>query len=271
MEEEVKEEQVEQTEPNQEQPKQEEPKVEAKVEEQPQELTDDEKYAKIQTEKLLKKKKTRRIVTFCGMCVAFALALVLIILAAVPVSLKPNCLSDGYWEIKMFHGSSVAEATLHESDEKYAEFMGVYNDAFKQTYLTAIFSGSLFDYQIEEDKEQVSTVLGERGNLVGSGKYFVRLEYANGEEKTLTTQNGKAYKSRYWANATTKWDGTLQFSQVYLVVSDTDGVSDTTIYIVSSIPSSSATSGQREVLIKITVRADTSKIYKAWDSLTTEE
>ena len=71
--EEVKEQQVEQT--------QEEPKVEEKK--QPRELTDDEKYAKIQTEKLLKRKKTRRIATFCGMCVALVIALVLIILAAV--------------------------------------------------------------------------------------------------------------------------------------------------------------------------------------------
>ena len=266
MEEEVKEQPVEET-------KQEQP-VEApeqpKVEQQPRELTDDEKYAKIQTEKLLKRKKTRRIVTFCGMCVAFALALVLIILAAVPVSLKPKCLSDGYWEIQMFHGSSVAEATLHESDEKYAEFMGVYNDAFKQTYLTAIFSGSLFDYQIEEDQEKVSTVLGAGGNLVGSGKYFIRLEYADDEEKTLTTQNGKAYKSRYWASSTTEWDGTLKFTQVYLVVNETAGVRDTDLYLISSVPSSTESSGKREVLIKITVRADTSKIYKAWDNLIEE-
>ena len=258
--EEVKEQQVEQT--------QEEPKVEEK--EQPRELTDDEKYAKIQTEKLLKRKKTRRIATFCGMCVALVIALVLIILAAVPVSLNPKCLSGDYWRVYLHRGSdySVLSENDEKTSQKFAQFTGIYNDAFKQTYLTAIFSGSLFNYQIEEGKEEASSVVGSGGSLVGSGKYFVELNYSS--DKTLTTQNGKAYTSRYWANATTEWDGTLKFTKVYIVLNEDSGVSDTTIYIVSSVPSSSASSGMRDVLVKITVRADTSKIFKAWDSLTEE-
>lgn len=92
-------------------------------------LTDDELYAKIQTEKLLKRKKTKKIVTLISLCSAMVLAIVLIVLAAVPVSMKPNCLKKGFDDVTLYAGNSSPEV-LYQNDKDYDQFMKTYNKAF---------------------------------------------------------------------------------------------------------------------------------------------
>jgi len=227
---------------------------------EPEVLSEDELYAKIQTEKLLKKKKTKRIVTLSSLCVAFVLAIVVIILACVPISLKPNCLQDGFVSVAMFPGTTNG-SSLNENDEKFGQFMKYYNKAFSQTCLTALFSGSAFSYKIEESSKEVSNVLGEMGELVGNGTYFVRLRYA--EERTFTQQNGKPYLSQY---RNSSWNGIMMFSEAFFVVNQTAGVQDTKIYVVVDRPVNDEKTIQ--TFITVTVKADTNVIYDAWKDLT---
>lgn len=228
-------------------------------------LDDDELYAKIQTEKLLRKKKIRRISTFAGLCCAFVIAICVIVLAAVPVSLKPRCMVDGFASVALYPGTTNGVA-FDQDDEGYKEFMKYYDKAFSQSYISAIFSGSLLSYDIEEKLESVTNVIGSSGELITNNTYFVRLRYA--QEKVFTYQNGKVYNSNFY---TSKWPSNkLTFTDVYFVVSQKDGFQRTEVYIVAKYPKmeDGVAVGTQEYLITLTVKANTNIIYDAWNDLT---
>lgn len=223
-------------------------------------LSDDEIYAKIQTDKLLRKKKHTRIATLVGLCVAFALAVVIVILAAVPVSLVPSCIKNGYTWVTLYPGNTNA-TTLDDDDDLYKDFKKVYDKAFSQSYLSAMFDGSLFSYDIDEGLDKPESIIGSGGSLMENNQYFVRLRYT--EDQTLTNQNGKSYKSKY-RNST--WNGELTFTEAYLEVNETEGFQDTKVYVVTSYPDSEG--NETEYVVTITIKANTSAIYKAWEDLT---
>lgn len=228
-------------------------------------LSDDELYAKIQTQKLLKRKQQKRTATLIGMCFAFVLALVVIILAAVPVSLKPNCMEKGFYSVALYPGTTASGGSFYEGEDKYKQFIKAYDKAFSQPYIAAIFSGSLFSYDIEENMATVSSVIGPGGSLVQNNQYYVRLRYA--EEQKLTNRNGKLYKSRL-SNST--WDGKLTFTEVYFEVSQKAGIQETKVYVVANgypVKNGDTTTIESRI-ITITVKADTHAIYNVWDDLT---
>lgn len=236
-------------------------------------LSDDELYAKIQTQKLLKKKQNKKIATIIGMGFAFVLAVVIIILAAVPVSLKPRCMVSGFDSVALYPGNTNGVSYTYD-EQGYDDFMKVYNKAFSQPYISAIFSGSLFSYSIEETGDSVSSVIGSGGSLIQNNIYFVRLRYA--EEQVFTYQNGKIYSSKFYGKDNDEWSGKysggkLYFTDVYFEVSQTDGVKETNVYVVANYPKSSNGEGQNVLehgIIKITVKANTNLIFDAWSDLT---
>lgn len=228
-------------------------------------LSDDELYAKIQTQKLLKRKQQKRTATLIGMCFAFVLALVVIILAAVPVSLKPNCMEKGFYSVALYPGTTASGGSFYEGEDKYKQFIKAYDKAFSQPYIAAIFSGSLFSYDIEENMATVSSVIGPGGSLVQNNQYYVRLRYV--EEQKLTNRNGRVYKSRY-SNST--WDGKLTFTEVYFEVSQKAGIQETKVYVVANgypVKNGDTTTIESRI-ITITVKADTHAIYNVWADLT---
>lgn len=229
-------------------------------------LSDDELYAKIQTQKLLKRKQQKRTATLIGMCFAFVLALVVIILAAVPVSLKPNCMEKGFYSVALYPGTTASGGSFYEGEDKYKQFIKAYDKAFSQSYIAAIFSGSLFSYDIEDNMATVSSVIGPGGSLIQNNQYYVRLRYA--EEQKLTNRNGRLYKS-IWSNST--WDGKLTFTEVYFEVSQKAGIQETKVYVVANgypITDKKGTTTIESRIITITVKADTHAIYNVWDDLT---
>lgn len=228
-------------------------------------LSDDELYAKIQTQKLLKRKQQKRTATLIGMCFVFVLALVVIILAAVPVSLKPNCMEKGFYSVALYPGTTTQCWGFDEGSDDYKQFIKAYDKAFSQPYIAAIFSGSLFSYDIEENMATVSSVIGPGGSLNQNNQYYVRLRYA--EEQKLTNRNGKLYKSRL-SNST--WDGKLTFTEVYFEVSQKAGIQETKVYVVANgypVKNGDTTTIESRI-ITITVKADTHAIYNVWADLT---
>lgn len=229
-------------------------------------LSDDELYAKIQTQKLLKRKQQKRTATLIGMCFAFVLALVVIILAAVPVSLKPNCMEKGFYSVALYPGTTASGGSFYEGEDKYKQFIKAYDKAFSQPYIAAIFSGSLFSYDIEDNMATVSSVIGPGGSLIQNNQYYVRLRYA--EDQKLTNRNGRLYKS-IWSNST--WDGKLTFTEVYFEVSQKAGIQETKVYVVANgypITDKKGTTTIESRIITITVKADTHAIYNVWADLT---
>ena len=94
-------------------------------------LSDDEIYTKMQTEKLVQRKKKRKIITAVAMGFAFLLAFVVIILATVPVSLKPNCIDNNYTEVRLYNGgtsidSAAATIIKEKEPERFEKFKKVF-------------------------------------------------------------------------------------------------------------------------------------------------
>jgi len=234
------------------------------------ELSDDELYAKIQTEKLLNRKKVKKISTLIGVCFAFVLVAAIIVLAAVPFSLLPKCVDDNYHSVQLVKGStSSGNKAFTKGSDGYDKFQTLLEESFSQPYLSAIFSGSMFDYQIEEKygQKQYDAVFGSTGTLASSETWYVRLQYEN--EHTLTKQNGKKFVSGY---SNSEWDGVFTFTNVYIVVNSEEGFKDTKIYVPITYPedfddeTGEVTSTVKGVAI-ITVRANTNEIYEKWDEL----
>ena len=234
-------------------------KDEAKVEEDLSNLSDDELYAKIQTEKLLRRKKNKRIATIVGLCVTFVLVVALIVLAAVPVSLKPRCMGNDFISATIYPGTTLSGDAYNDGDENFDKFLKYYNKSFDQSCISAIFDGGLFSYEIEEKRDNVPTL----AELTSNNTYVVRLRYA--ENKKITYQNGKSYISKYsnsyWQN------GSLTFNTLYFVVNKTVGFQETTVYVDATYPKieDKVQTGTEQKLVKIKVKADTYQIYKAFD------
>lgn len=236
-------------------------------------LSDDELYTKIQTQKLLKKKQNKKIATIIGMGFAFVLAVVIIILAALPVSLKPRCMAGEFVGIKFYPGTATPIAQAPETEEEINKFMKIFDKSFNQTYISAIFNGSLFSYNIEETLDSPSTVINSE--LVQNNTYYIGLSYA--EEQVFTYQNGKAYSSKIYSSGNQLWSGKysggkLYFNEVYFEVNNTNKIQETNVYVVVNYPKTDdENSNQLEQgIIKVTVKANTYAIYEAWDSLTTK-
>ncbi len=225
-------------------------------------LSDDELYAKIETDRLLQRKKRRKIATLIGMCFAFVLAVCVIVLAVVPVSLKPRCMSDDFYSVIIYPGRTSGGVSFTDEDDRFGQFKKMYDEAFSQTYISAIFNGSLVATQPEERKEKASDVIGSTGKLNQGNIYYVALKY--GENKTFTLQNGQPYISN---RATSTWKGKLTFSSVYFELSAKEGLQATNIYfIINNYTKSDGTLDDVEYIVKVSVRADTSAIYSAFEN-----
>ncbi len=222
-------------------------------------LSDEEIYTKMQTEKLVQRKKKRKIITAVAMGVAFALALIIIIMATVPVSLKPECVDNNYQEVRLYPGTNKDNpaTTILKSDSRYKKFKKVFDDSFAQSYLSALFSGSLSTYEIEENHQSLNGAMDE---LTRENSYYIGLTYA--KERKVTKKNGKVYSSNRYANR--NW--TFSFNQVYIAVNREAGFQNTRVYIPVVYPSSDTDL----YAIVITVKSDTNKIYKAWKDFVQE-
>lgn len=227
------------------------------MEEEKKELTDDEVYAKLETEKLLRRKKKKTIFASIAMAVTFAIVVTLIVLASVPVSLKPHCVNNDFATVRFSDSAGTLYGGVlskNESSHKknFEKFVGLFDKAFEQTYISAIFSGSLSDYAIEDNYDDFV-----KAKSALSGKNFISLEYETA--KTLTYQNGKQYTSK-----NTSSNGALTFKNAWVEISNNDAFADTKIYLNVTYPS-----GQENKLIVLTVKANTYKIFKEWKALTT--
>ncbi len=237
-----------------------EPKKRAKKvkKEKPQEsyegLSDDEIYTRMQTEKLVERKKKRKIITAVAMGVAFVFAFVIIILATVPVSLKPHCIDNNYTEAKLYNGTNIDHpvAAIPEDDARFKEFKKVFDKSFAQSCLSGIFSGSVFTYDIEEHQYFSAAM----HTLTSANPHFLKLTYA--KERKVTKQNGKVFKSDAW----TKEKISFSFSEVYIALNTEAGFRNTSIVIPVSYPND-----DNEYAIVITVKANTNRFEDAWATL----
>ncbi len=232
-------------------------KVKKVKQEKPQEsyegLSDEEIYTKMQTEQLVERKRKKKIITAVAMGVAFVLAFVIIILATVPISLKPNCIDNSYSEVRLYNGTNIdnAVASFDREDERFGKFKKTLDKSFAQSALSGLFSGAMFAYDIEENHQTFSGAMDE---LTKNNTYFVRLTYQN--ERKVTKKSGKVYYSDRYASR--NWS--FSFTDAYVTVNTDAGFRNTKIYIPVVYPSDE----DELYAIVITVKANTNRIREAW-------
>ena len=230
-------------------------------------LSEDELYSKIQTEKLLKKKKAKQTATFASLCVAMALAIVVIVLAAVPASFLQNDIS-----IVNMYTSDSTFASFDKQDSRYQTFKKYLNKSFSQPYLSAIFSGSLFSFDVEENGTEITgnNALTTARKYINSGDYLVKLRFNTTENNKLhlVEQNGRDYVSQKFQGR--YWNGSgLTFEEVYIQVQQKSGMQDTKIFVIATYPRfvNGQQSGTINRLVTVTVKADTNVLYEAWNEI----
>lgn len=240
-------------------------KVKKAKSEKPQEsyegLSDDEIYTRMQTEKLVQKKKKRKLLTAVAMGVAFAFALVIIILATVPVSLNPHCIDNNFAQVRLYNGTNIhapAATIFKETEpERFGKFKKVFDKSFAQSCLSGLFSGSLFAYDIEEEHELFDVAINR---MTSANPYYIRITYE--KERKVTRQSGKVYYSDRYANR----DWAFSFQDAYITVNADAGFKDTQVLIPVTYPDSE----EGEYVIIITVKSNTNAIKKAWDDFVSD-
>ncbi len=215
----------------------------------------DELYTKIETEKLMKEKKKKNAFIIAFLSVVFALAVVIICLASIPLNMKPSFLKSTFNANVTVNGTSTGEMTPtvnSESNADYNEFMNILNDAFSQTYFSALFNGSLSSANPIESKEKFTDFENDLDET--SYVYF-----AFAEEQNIKDKNGKIYSSTKNLNAVP-----FTFDEAYLVLSEEEGIREASFYVVVRYldeDGKELKNFEGQYVIEIPVKADTSKIF----------
>ena len=220
--------------------------------------SNDELYSKIETEKLLKEKKRKNALIITFLSIVFAITVVIICLASIPLNLKPSFLrnTNNINSVSVIvNGSYTGITSTNEDDsEAFSEFLSVLNDAFGQTYFSALFNGSLSNVDIIENKEShTNDFLSDTDHVYFTFK----------EEQNILDGNGNVYTSVKTLNAVP-----FTFDEAYLVLSEESGVQTATFYVVVRYLDSEGHELDRyngEYVIEIQTKADTSKIFDHYD------
>ncbi len=221
---------------------------------------DDELYAKIETEKLIKEKKRKNALIITFLSIIFALAVVIICLASIPLNMKPSFLKSTFNANVTVNGTSTGEMTPTvngESNAEYNEFVKVLNDAFGQTYFSALFNGSLSSANPIENKEKFIDFKRDLNNATG----YVYFTF--GEEQNIKDKNGKIYSSPKNLNAVP-----FTFDEAYLILNEEGGIQTASFYVIVRYLDSEGKElkdFEGEYVIEIPVKADTSKIFDHYD------
>lgn len=237
--------------------KQEEKKVE-KEEKIEKPLTDDELYTKIQTEKLLKNQKIKKISMISVLSVVFALAVVIICLASIPLNLKPSFLDNNY-VARVYINGNVYSGTLssEQNATEYNNLRNLIDDTFNQTYFSGLFNGSLIGYNISETPRQTLSSFNSTLQNDNSNDY-VRFEFS--EPQILRNKDGSAYSSRLDRNV-----NSFEFDEAYMMLSDEEGSTSITFYFVVKYIRENMTeediNGLTEYVISMTTVGDTYEIF----------
>ena len=225
-------------------------------------VTDDELYAKIETEKMLKSKKNKNIIMITSLALVLAVVIVVICLATIRVNLKPNFLSgttysanvviDGYSETGDMSNSSLTD--------NFNEFNNLLNDAMSQTYFAGLFNGSMFNYSITENKNNTFSNFESKTLKDASYVFFEFIE-----PQTLLNHDGSVYSSRLNSTITS-----FKFNYVYMILNEEEGVQNIDFYVETTYSRINGDGEEEDVglggvdgeyVIRITTQGDTSALF----------
>ena len=225
-------------------------------------VTDDELYAKIETEKMLKSKKNKNIIMITSLALVLAVVIVVICLATIRVNLKPNFLNGTNYIAKVWIDGQEETGEMSNTGltEKFNEFNNLLNDAMSQTYFAGLFNGSMFNYSITENKNNTHNNFKEKFLKDAS---YVTFDFT--EPQTLLNHDGSVYSSRLNSTITS-----FKFDYVYMILNEEEGVQNIDFYVVTTYSRINGDGEEEDVglggvdgeyVIKITTQGDTSALF----------
>lgn len=193
-----------------------------------------------------KNKKRKTLISIISLSFVLILSLIVILLAIIKVDLRPSVITDP----SSIYFNSQSTIQYDKNDQEYHEFLKEYNNAFQISYLTAMFSGRLGGYEIQENQ------LKSLPNNVTEGDYVTFL-YKNEEDYlTLTKSNGRVYYSNINSNYV------IKFFEVTFALSEDNKIKDTTMYLKYNYPDSTT-----NYYIEVNVKANTFKLNKIYENI----
>ena len=209
------------------------------------------------SDKILKKKKQRRKITLSIIsALVLALAVVIITLACVQVNLKPEFMkpATSYSFTTKDNGTKLYD----NNHEKYNEICDNYEDMFKLSYLTAIFTGSLGDYRIEQTNDRFYSNNESMSGIYSSlesklGENYLCISY-DGNDQYIYNPDGSVCMSKYYSTYK------LKYKHVYVALNSEDKIQDTVFYLGAY--EEGKTEKVSPKIVKIIVKANTSKLYQ---------
>ncbi len=208
----------------------------------------------VSDEYLAKKKRTRIISYSIISAIVLVLAVIVIVMSCVKVDLKPQFLGRALsYRVTV---SNREVLTLDENSDEYQEFNDEFARAFQSQYLTALFTGKLGGYKIEETNNNFyssSTSTSPSSSLTSEiGENYVRVMFD--DTKQILNSDGSVYYTQINTNKT------FTFNEMYFKLNIKDSGEETTLYLGGI----TQTENGKDVvkIVKINVRANTYKLYK---------
>lgn len=153
------------------------------------------------SDQYLKNKRRKKITIISSiLSVVLALSIAIITMASVKVNLKPFFIEEPAVYTVVISGQT--KSTITKDNTEFAEFSKLMEKSFKINTLTALFTGKLGGYTINEGSPSQSfysdsdTKSALSSSLINSlGDNYVRLTY--NVDQTMFKSNGKAMYSSY--------------------------------------------------------------------------
>ena len=192
-----------------------------------------------------KNRKKKIIISSVSLALVFIIALAVILLAVIKVDLKPSVVENP--SAIYFNGNSSIQ--YDNNDEEYKEFIKRYDDSFRVSVLTGLFSNNLKDYEIVETRDSSSQSLP---STVTSGNYVTFLYKAG--NITLVKKDGTTYYSIFNSN------NSIDFYEVSFALSDDNAIKDMSMYLKYK-------TGVTERYVEVKLKGNTFNLNKYYEEI----
>ena len=198
--------------------------------------------------------RKRKITLISILSVVFVFFVAIIVMGCVKVDLRPSFFTKP--SQVTIYGENNTSVVIADSDDRYKDFERIYNDMFSTSVLSALFTGRLGGYTIDETISRWYTNSNETTfsstitNALGSN--YVRLHFDS--PMKFYNANGSEYVSKF------KADYSLTFQDVYFAIDNVNATDTFTFYF--QVKGNSGVSPERTTITTITLSANTSQLFE---------
>lgn len=198
--------------------------------------------------------RKRKITLISILSVVFVLVVAIIVMGCVKVDLRPSFFTKP--SQVTIYGENNTSVVIADSDDRYKDFERIYNDMFSTSVLSALFTGRLGGYTIDETISRWYTNSNETtfsSTITDAlGSNYVRLHFDSPMQ--FYNSNGSEYDSRFNANYS------LTFQDVYFAIDNVNATDTFTFYF--QVKGNSGVSPERTTITTITLSANTSQLFE---------